>query len=95
MVGNHWTCETGAARQMFTPRTSSMADPNTIYHWYQLNDRITTFGQPAEEQLADIQALGVHHVINLGLHTHEKALPDEAASIAHQASASAAPRPAG
>ncbi len=26
-------------------------------------------------------ALGVRHVVNLGLHTHEKALPDEAASV--------------
>jgi protein tyrosine phosphatase (PTP) superfamily phosphohydrolase (DUF442 family) len=32
--------------------------------------------------LADIRALGVGHVVNLGLHTHEKALPDEAASVA-------------
>ena len=38
-------------------------------------------GQPTEQQLADIQALGVSHVVNLGLHTHEKALPDEAASV--------------
>jgi protein tyrosine phosphatase (PTP) superfamily phosphohydrolase (DUF442 family) len=32
--------------------------------------------------LADIQSLGVGHVVNLGLHSHEKALPDEAASVA-------------
>ena len=32
--------------------------------------------------MADIQALGIGHVVNLGLHTHEKALPDEAASVA-------------
>ena len=25
--------------------------------------------------------MGVRHIINLGLHTHEKALPDEAASV--------------
>jgi protein tyrosine phosphatase (PTP) superfamily phosphohydrolase (DUF442 family) len=31
--------------------------------------------------LADIRALGVGHVVNLGLHTHEKALSDEAASV--------------
>ena len=42
---------------------------------------MTTSGQPTEQQLADIQALGVRHIINLGLHTHEKALPDEAASV--------------
>ena len=58
-----------------------MADPETIYNWRRLDDRITTSGQPTEPQLADIQALGVHHIINLGLHTHEKALPDEAASV--------------
>jgi uncharacterized protein (TIGR01244 family) len=58
-----------------------MADPETIYNWRRLDDRITTSGQPTEQQLADIQALGVRHIINLGLHTHEKALPDEAASV--------------
>src|SRR5271156_3278914 len=59
-----------------------MADPETIYNWRRLDDRITTSGQPTEPQLADIRALGVRHVINLALHTHEKALPDEAASAA-------------
>ena len=58
-----------------------MADPETIYNWRRLDDRITTSGQPTEQQLADIRALGVHHIINLGLHTHEKALPDEAESV--------------
>ena len=43
---------------------------------------MTTSGQPTEQQLADIRASGVRHVVNLGLHTHEKALPDEAASVA-------------
>ena len=58
-----------------------MADPETIYNWRRLDDWITTSGQPSESQLADIQGLGVRHVVNLGLHTHEKALPDEAASV--------------
>ena len=49
-----------------------MADPEAIYHWRRLDDRITTSGQPTEPQLADIQALGVRHVVNLGLHTHER-----------------------
>src|SRR3984893_12490315 len=56
-------------------------DPEPIYNWRRLDDRITTSGQPTEEQLADIRALGVKHVVNLGLHTHEKALPDEPASV--------------
>ena len=58
-----------------------MADPETIYNWRRLDDRITTSGRPTEQQLADIGALGVRHIINLGLHTHEKALPGEAASV--------------
>jgi len=58
-----------------------MTDPHSIYHWHRLDDRITTSGQPTEPQLADIAALGVRCVINLGLHSHEKALPDEAASV--------------
>ncbi|HEX5319720.1 MAG TPA: protein tyrosine phosphatase family protein [Stellaceae bacterium] len=57
-------------------------DPKAIYNWLRLDDRITTSGQPTEPQLADIRALGVRHVVNLGLHSHEKALPDEAASLA-------------
>ena len=50
-----------------------MADPETIYNWRRLDDQITTSGQPTEPQLADIHALGVRHIINLGLHSHEKA----------------------
>jgi uncharacterized protein (TIGR01244 family) len=58
-----------------------MADPVTIYHWRRLDERVTTSGQPTEAELAAIAALGVRCVINLGLHTHEKALPDEAGSV--------------
>jgi len=57
------------------------SDPTMIYNWRRLDDRITTSGQPTEQQLADIHALGVRHIVNLGLHSHEKALPDEAASV--------------
>ncbi len=59
-----------------------MADPKEIYNWHRLDDRVTTSGQPSEQQLAEIRDLGVRHIVNLGLHTHEKALPDEAASVA-------------
>jgi protein tyrosine phosphatase (PTP) superfamily phosphohydrolase (DUF442 family) len=58
-----------------------MADPEDIYNWRRLDDRTTTSGQPTEAQLDDIRALGVRHVVNLALHTHEKALPDETASV--------------
>lgn len=53
-----------------------------IYHWHRLDARLTTSGQPTEAQLADLQALGIRHVVNLGLHTHPKALSDEVGSLA-------------
>jgi uncharacterized protein (TIGR01244 family) len=58
-----------------------MADPATIYHWHRLDDRITTSGQPSAAELAAIAALGVRRVVNLGLHTHPRALPDEAGVV--------------
>jgi uncharacterized protein (TIGR01244 family) len=58
-----------------------MADPGSICNWRRLDDRITTSGQPTDAQLAEILALGVRHIVNLGLHSHEKALPDEATSV--------------
>src|SRR3954453_332798 len=69
---------------MMKPQPTSsepMADPETICNWRRLDDRVTTSGQPTEQQLADIRALGVRHIINLGLHTHEMALPEEAATV--------------
>jgi hypothetical protein len=42
---------------------------------------MTTSGQPSEKQLADLHALGVRHIVNPGLHTDEKALPDGTASV--------------
>jgi hypothetical protein len=31
-----------------------MADPEAIYNWQRLDNRMTTSGQPTEKQLADI-----------------------------------------
>jgi protein tyrosine phosphatase (PTP) superfamily phosphohydrolase (DUF442 family) len=57
------------------------SDPADIFAWRRLDARLTTSGQPSEEQLAALQALGVTHIVNLALHTHKKALPDEAGSV--------------
>ena len=59
-----------------------MSDPEGVYHWLRLDERVTTSGQPTEDELAAIAALGVTHVVNLGLHTHERALADEAGAVA-------------
>lgn len=58
-----------------------MSDPSGILNWLRLDDRVTTSGQPDEGQLAAIRTLGVAHVINLALHSHPKALPDEAGTV--------------
>ena len=59
-----------------------MQDPVSIYNWRRLDGRITTSGQPTAAQLGEIAALGVRHVVNLAPHSHAKALPDEAGSVA-------------
>jgi protein tyrosine phosphatase (PTP) superfamily phosphohydrolase (DUF442 family) len=59
-----------------------MRDLTDIYNWRRVSDRLTTSGQPTEAQLAEIQKLGVTHVVNLGMHDHERALADEGASVA-------------
>jgi uncharacterized protein (TIGR01244 family) len=58
-----------------------MPDPEAFYNSRRLDDRITTSGQPTESQLKDLHALGIRNIVNLGLHSHEKALPDETASV--------------
>ncbi|MFO1101400.1 MAG: protein tyrosine phosphatase family protein [Methylocystis sp.] len=56
-------------------------DPTHIYNWLRIDSRLTTSGQPSESELGEIAALGVRTVINLGLSSHEKALPNEAATV--------------
>lgn len=56
-------------------------DPADILLWRRIDGRLTTSGQPNEAQLAELAELGVSHIVNLGLHSHEKALPDEAAAV--------------
>ena len=58
-----------------------MSDPTHIAVWRRLDSQITTSGQPTEDDLEALSAVGVEHVINLALHTHERALPDEAGSV--------------
>ncbi len=59
-----------------------MSDPTTIHNWHRMDARLTSSGQPTEAELAALAALGVRCVINLAPHSHAKALPDEAASVA-------------
>ena len=47
-----------------------MQDPTNIYNWRRIDARLTTSGQPTEEQLSEIQKLGVapvhvHCIANL------------------------------
>lgn len=53
-----------------------------ILNWRRVNARLTTSGQPNRDQLADIQKLGITHIVNLGLGHGEGALEDEAEIVA-------------
>lgn len=68
-------------RRRFSVSELTLNDPANIFMWRRLDERVTTSGQPTEDQLHELKALGVTHVVNLALHSHEKALPDEAASV--------------
>lgn len=57
-------------------------DPVAITAWHRLDHRLTSSGQPDIDQLAALGALGVTHVVNLALPSHEKSLPDEAGRLA-------------
>lgn len=59
-----------------------MHDLPHVINWRRLDDRITLSGQPSEDQLAEINAMGVSHIINLGPHHNDGALADEAGSVA-------------
>jgi len=58
-----------------------MSDPVDTPNWRRLDGRITTSGQPSGAQLEGLHGLGVRTIINLGLQSHEKALPDEHAAV--------------
>ncbi|MBY5933819.1 protein tyrosine phosphatase family protein [Tateyamaria omphalii] len=58
-----------------------MSELTHILNWRRLNARLTTSGQPTEGQLADIRALGVTHIVNLGPHHNAGALEDEAGTV--------------
>jgi uncharacterized protein (TIGR01244 family) len=64
-----------------TACVAGLADPTHIYHWRRLDEHTTTSGMPTETELAELQVLGVRHVINLAPHDHAKALPDEPGSV--------------
>lgn len=53
-----------------------------VLNWRRVSARITTSGQPTENQLADLAAGGVSHVVNLGPHDNDGALEDEPGSVA-------------
>jgi len=56
-------------------------DP-ALHNWRRIDERITTSGQPSEADLATLAGMGVTQIINLGLHSHERALADEAGTVA-------------
>ncbi len=58
-----------------------MQNLTDIYNWRRVNERLTTSGQPSEIQLGELQKISVTHIINLGMHDHERALADEPKSV--------------
>lgn len=57
-------------------------DPHCIHAWHRINDRITTSGHLMADDIEDLAAIGVRHVIDLAAPEHEWALPDEEERLA-------------
>lgn len=57
-------------------------DPVGIRNWRRIDPLITTSGQPTTDELAALARSGVTDIVNLGLTSHELALPDEAGDVA-------------
>lgn len=53
-----------------------------ILNFRRWDQRISLSGQPTESQLGEICDIGVERIINLGLHSNNGALDDEAGSVA-------------
>ena len=59
-----------------------MTDPTDVINWRRIDATTTLSGQPTEAQFAAIKTLGVSDVINLGPHSNDGALNDEAGYLA-------------
>lgn len=61
---------------------SSAADPEDIRNWQRRSAELTTSGRLESHDPARLAAIGVKHVINLALDSHEEALGNEAELMA-------------
>lgn len=52
-----------------------------IFNYLKISDKLTTAGQPTEQQLALVKDAGYETIINLALPTSENALADEKKSV--------------
>ncbi|MEL7255715.1 MAG: protein tyrosine phosphatase family protein, partial [Pseudomonadota bacterium] len=56
-------------------------EPTHILNWRRITPRVTTSGQPSEAELAELAAMGVTRIVNLGPHHNKGALEDEAGTV--------------
>jgi uncharacterized protein (TIGR01244 family) len=64
-------------------REGEIMSLDQIYNALEVDDRLTTSGQPTQGQLRAAAAAGIDTVINLAPHDAENALPDET-GLAHE-----------
>ncbi|WP_066477060.1 MULTISPECIES: protein tyrosine phosphatase family protein [unclassified Sphingomonas] len=51
--------------------------PDAILNFRRIDAQLTTSGQPTADQFAALAALGVRHVVNLGMSDHPRAVAEE------------------
>jgi protein tyrosine phosphatase (PTP) superfamily phosphohydrolase (DUF442 family) len=57
-------------------------DPDDIFAWQRLSERLTTSGALREPDPARLAGIGVRHVVCLAMADHPEALPDAAGAFA-------------
>ena len=65
--------------------TEPAMDPDDIRGWQRLSAEVTTSGKLTPDDPARLAAIGVCHVVNLALDSHEDALADEGEVLAAEA----------
>ena len=61
-----------------------MDDPEDIFAWQRLSERVTTSGALQDHDPARLADIGVRHVVYLAMSDHPEALPDAEGTFAAQ-----------
>lgn len=72
----------GSLVRKYSPLGKRFGQLEDIYNYLPISDKVSTSGQPTEDEFKLIKQAGFRHVINLAPHNAENSLKDEASTLA-------------